>query len=389
MIFILSIITRQVLTLKTACLLFLMIISSMHAADQWVYFGGYTGGISQGIYVSRMGAGGKLAPPQLAAAITNPSFLAIDSRHRFLYAVSEIAASGKKAGNVLAYAIDNKTGQLTKLNEQLAGGETLCHIQTDATDKMVMVASYGGGSIAALPIKADGSLGAVSSFIQHHGSSVNPRNQTSPHAHQVVTSPDNQFAFVCDLGLDAVLTYRLDHKNFTFGSNAIATTKLTPGMGPRHLAFHPNGKFAFVINEMGCRITAFTYDAKTGTLAEIQSLTTLPAGRIADDSFSGAEIMVHPSGKFLYGSTRGLNLMNVYSVAATSGQLTHLEDISSGGKTPRYFNLDPAGQFLLAANQNSDNVTVFKIDQASGRLTPTGESLHLGNPSCVVFAPVK
>ena len=177
--------------------------------------------------------------------------------------------------------------------------------------------------------------------------------------------------------------------NSALSSNAVASTSLAPGSGPRHLAFHPNGKFAYVINEMGCNIKAFTFDAMAGTLVEIQTITLLPEGKIIDASLSGAEIAVHPSGKFLYASTRGLNLINVYSVDEKSGRLTRVEEVSSGGKTPRHFNLDPSGEFLFAANQNSDNVAVFKIDQASGRLTPTGQDLQIGNPSCVVFVPAK
>ncbi len=357
------------------------------AADQWVYFGTYTSGISKGIQVSRLTADGQLTPPELVAPIANPSFLAVDSKNQFLYAASEVAgAPGKKRGEVAAYALDAKTGKLTEINRQPSGGETLCHISV-AADKTVLVASYGGGNISALPLNRNGGLEPFSSFVQHRGSSVNPRNQTSPHAHQIVPDPTGQFALVCDLGLDKVLLYRLDAKNSTLSSNAITAASLKPGNGPRHLAFHPNGKFAYVINEMGCSVTGFEFDSTKGALKEIQTITTLPEGQAADASFSGAQVVAHPSGKFLYASTRGLNLINVFSVDEKSGRLTHVENISSGGKTPRNFNVDPSGKFLLAANQNSDSVVVFKINPADGHLTPTGQTLTIGNPSCVVFVP--
>lgn len=359
-------------------------------ADHWVYFGTYTGGKSKGIYVSRLDAAGKLTEPQLAATAANPSFLAADPTQRFLYAISEVNnTSGKKQGDVTAYAINARTGQLTELNQQLSGGEALCHIQLDAKGKTVLVASYGGGSLTAFPVNANGSLGKSSSFIQHHGSSVNPLNQKGPHAHCIVADPANRFALACDLGLDKVLVYKLDANTASLTTNNPAFAALTPGIGPRHLVFHASGKFLYVINEMGCNITAFRYDAEHGALSEIQTISTLGKGQNLDPSFSGAEVVVHPSGKFLYGSTRGLDVINVFSIDEKTGKLAPIENVPSGGKTPRNFNLDPTGRFLLAANQNSDNVVVFRIDPATGQLTPTGQSVEVGSPACVVFAPVR
>ena len=357
--------------------------------DQWVYFGTYTGGKSKGIYVSRLDAVGKLSEPRLVATITNPSFITVDATRRFLYAVSEVNAAGKPEGDVAAYAIDARTGELTKLNEQRSGGgDALCHIQIDATGKTVLVASYGGGSLTAFPVQADGRLGPVASFIQHRGSSVNPRNQTGPHAHCIVTDPANRFALACDLGLDQVLIYKLDASTATLTTNIPACASLTPGVGPRHLAFHPNGKIVYVINEMGCSVTVFNYDAAHGALSEIQTVSTLPVGTEIDPRRSGAEVIVPPSGKFLYASTRGADLITVFSIDAANGKLSPVQKISSGGKTPRNFNLDSSGRFLLAANQDSDSVVVFGMDSATGQLTPTGSSLAVGNPSCVLFVPV-
>jgi 6-phosphogluconolactonase len=358
-------------------------------SDCWVYFGTYTTGQSKGIYVTRLDAAGRLTEPRLAAASVNPSFLAADPTRRFLYAINEVNNSGgKKLGDVAAYSINAQTGELAELNRQLSGGDVLCHVQVDATGKTVLVASYGGGSVSAFPVNADGSLGKVSSFIQHHGSSVNPQNQKGPHAHCVVTDPANRFAFVCDLGMDKVMSYRLDAANATLTPNEPAFAALAPGVGPRHLAFHPNGKFAYVVNEMGCNVVAFDYDATRGALAEIQTISPF-AEEKSDPGCTGAEIVAHPSGKFLYSSTRGLNVISVFSIDAASGKLTHVENIPSGGKTPRAFNLDPTGQWLFAANQNSDSIVVFRVDAATGRLTPTGQTVTVGNPSCIVFVPAK
>ena len=373
-----------------ACLAHPVVRVNAAEADHWVYFGTYTGGKSKGIYVSRLDAAGKLTEPQLAATAVNPSFLAADPTQRFLYAISEVNnTSGKKQGDVTAYAINARTGQLTELNQQLSGGEALCHIQLDATGKTALVASYGGGSLTAFPVNANGSLGEPSSFIQHHGSSVNPLNQKGPHAHCIVADPANRFALACDLGLDKVLVYKLDANTASLTTNNPAFAACAPGVGPRHLAFHTSGKFAYVINEMGCSITAFGYDADHGALSEIQTISTLAEGQSPDPSFSGAEVVVHPSGKFLYSSTRGLDVISLFSVDERTGKLARTENVPSGGKTPRNFSLDPTGRFLLAANQNSDNVVVFRIDSGTGRLTPTGQSVEVGNPSCVLFLPVR
>ena len=377
--------------LKIAAGLFLLaIIFSAKAADHWVYFGTYTGGASKGIYVSRMDAKGDLTLPKLAATITNPSFLTVDSKHHFLYAISEISgAPGKQQGDVTAYSINKETGELTKLNDQLSGGDVLCHVQIDATGKTVLVSSYGGGSVSALPVNADGSLGKVSSFVQHQGSSVNPRNQKGPHAHCVITDPANRFALACDLGLDKILIYQLNAASAIITSNTPAFASVTPGSGPRHLAFHPSGKFVYLANEMGCNVTVFDYDAEHGALSEIQTVSALPPDRSPDPTLSGAEVAVHPSGKFLYVSTRGIDQINSFAIDRKTGKLTPMEHVSSGGKTPRFFSLDPAGKFLFAANQNSDNVTILKINSHNGRLTPTGQTLQIGNPSCAIFVPTK
>ena len=350
-----------------------------------VYVGTYTRGDSEGIYVCRLNLDtGVLSAPRLAANVVNPSFVAIHPTGKYLYCVSEISDfNGKKAGGVTSFTIDRKTGLLTKLNEQPSVGAGPCHLVVDATGKNVLVANYGGGSVAALPIAADGTLREASSFIQHEGSSVNPNRQQGPHAHSINVDGQNRFAVCADLGLDKVLIYRLDADKGVLKANEPAFAKVEPGAGPRHFVFHPNGKFAYVNNELTSSVTAFAYDGKAGALNELQTLSTLPADFSGNNST--AEIRIHPSGKFLYVSNRGHDSIAIYRVDTASGMLTHLGNESTRGRTPRNFNLDPSGTFLLAENQNTHNIEVFRIDQESGLLTHTGHHVTVPNPVCVRF----
>ncbi|MCX6928648.1 MAG: lactonase family protein, partial [Verrucomicrobia bacterium] len=244
-----------------------------------VYIGTYTGAKSKGIYVSRFDcAAGQLTSPELAVATPSPSFLALGPSERFLYAVGETAnLDGKGAGAVSAFSLDAKTGKLTLLNQQSSGGAGPCHLTVDPTGKCLLVANYGNGSIAALPIQADGSLAAPSTVTQHQGSSINPQRQDGPHAHFITPDPANRFALACDLGLDQILVYRLDPAKSLLTANDPPFAAIKPGSGPRHLAFHPSGHFVFLINEMGSTLTAFAYDAERGTLKELQTVSTLPA----------------------------------------------------------------------------------------------------------------
>ncbi len=357
--------------------------------DYWVYFGTYTGARSKGIYVSRLDPSGHLTEPELAATTPSPTFLAVDPRHQFLYAANEINEfQGKKAGAVTAYAFDGATGKLTQLNQQSSGGQGPCHVSVDFSGKTVMLANYGGGSIESLPVQPDGSLGAPATFIQHTGSSVNPTRQTGPHAHCIVPAASDKFALVCDLGLDKVLVYKLNAKKGTLTPNDPPFATVKPGSGPRHLAFHTFGKYVYVLNEMGCTVTVFAYDNKKGTLAQIQDVSTLPEGQEKKSNFTGAEIMVHPTGRFLYASIRGHNTIAVFHIDVRTGTLTLVDNTPTGGRIPRNFSLDPSGRFLIAANQDSGNIVVFSIDQDTGRLTPTGQQLEIGSPVAMVFMPV-
>lgn len=365
--------------------------AKLPAAETLVYFGTYNNAKSKGIYVARLDpATGKLTPPELAAEATRASFLAIHPNGKFLYSVGEISDfQGKKAGAVNAFAIDPATGKLTLLNQQPSVGVGPAHLTVDKTGKTVIVANYGGGSVAALPVLADGKLGEATSFIQHTGSSVNPNRQKEPHAHSVNVSPDNRFAIVADLGLDQVLIYKLDAMKAKLAPNNPPFVKTAPGSGPRHFAFHPDDKRAFVINEILCTVTAFDYDAAHGVLKETQTVSTLPAGEAVRPGYSTAEVQVHPGGKFVYGSNRGHDTIAVFALDEKTGKLALLENISTQGKTPRNFAIDPTGRWLLAENQGSDSVVVFAIDPVTGRLTPTGQKLEVGAPVCAKFLVVK
>ena len=362
---------------------------SSRAGESLVYFGTYTGTKSQGIYVSRFDSTtGKLSAPELAAKTTNPTFLAIAPGGNFLYAVSEVdQIGGKRTGAVDAFALDAKTGRLTPLNRQNSGGSGPCHVVVDATDKCLLVANYGGGSIAALPINADGSIGEAATTMQHTGSSINTNRQTGPHAHFILPSPDNRFTLDCDLGLDKIFINHLDASAAKLTPNEPAFTTVDAGSGPRHLLFSLDGKFVYLINELAGTITVFSYNAENAAMTQVQTISTLPT------DFSGkntdAEIALHPSGKFLYASNRGHDSIAVFTVDQTTGKLTFVEHQSTMGRTPRHFAIDPTGRWLLAENQGSDLVVVFAIDPDTGKLRPTGQSISVGAPVCAVFVAEK
>jgi 6-phosphogluconolactonase len=299
-----------------------------------------------------------------------------------VYAVSEVADAGNKpTGAVSAFAVEPKSGKLKFLNQQSSQGAGPCHLVVDSTGKNVLVANYGGGSCAVLPVSSDGKLGEASAAIQHEGKSVNPGRQEGPHAHSINLDPANHCAFVADLGLDKVLVYRFDAAKGTLAANDPPAAAVAPGAGPRHFAFHPSGKFAYVINEMANTVTAFAYDASRGALTEIQSISTLPEG-YKETSYT-AEVVVHPTGKFLYGSNRGHDSLAIFAIDATTGKLTVRGHQSTGGKTPRNFVIDASGKWLLAENQESGTIVVLQVDPQTGGLTPSGHKLEVPSPVCV------
>lgn len=353
-------------------------------AGMLVYVGTYTDTQSKGIYAFRLNpASGVLVPLGLVAECANPSFLALHPNHRSLYAVGETAEfESQKTGSVSAFAIDGRSGKLRLLNRRPSGGSGPCHLAVDGTGRCVLVANYGAGSVATLPIRTDGSLDEPATVIQHHGSSANPQRQEAPHAHWIGADPDNRFVAAADLGLDKVLVYRLDPGRAKLSPDDPPGVSVKPGAGPRHFAFHPSGRFAYVINELNCTLTAFAYDGKRGELKELETVSTLPGA--FREGYSTAELEFHPTGKFLYGSNRGHDSIVVFAVDPDTGKLTRLQNEPSGGRTPRSFGIDPTGTFLLATNEHSDNVVVFRIDPNTGRLEKT-QSVQTPKPVCVKF----
>ncbi len=348
-----------------------------------VYIGTYTKTEEQGIHWLKLDMGtGKLTAVGKLSGQKNPSFLAIHPNKKFLYAVNEIGSyKGEKAGGVSAYSIDQKTGTLTFINQQSSKGGAPCHLVIDATGRNVLVANYTGGSVVSLPVSRKGRLRQASSFIQHTGSSLLKPRQAAPHGHSINVSPGNKFAVAADLGLDKVLVYGFDPKGGKMTPAGFA--KVAPGSGPRHFAFHPNGMFAYVINEITLTVTAFSWDETKGKLEEIQTITTLPVER--GKGMSTAEVQVHPSGKFLYGSNRGHNTIAVFSIDQKTGKLSAVQHQSTLGKTPRNFGIDPTGKFLIAANQSSGDIFTFWINQDTGQLKSTGHKIEVPMPVCVKF----
>lgn len=365
------------------------------AAERLVWFGTYTrgGAGSRGIYVSRFDdATGAISAPVLAAEAGNPSFLALHPTLPRLYAVGEIdAGGGQPSGGVVAFAIDEGTGRLTRINEQPSGGAGPCHVSVDAEGRVVLAANYGGGSVICLGLEADGRLrpvvpGAPGGFLQHVGRSIDAKRQEKPHAHAIYATPGGRFAISCDLGIDKVLVHALDAERATLAPHGFAAVK--PGAGPRHFALHPDGRRGYAVNELDLTVTGFEFDPEAGTLAAFQTLSTLPPDVTDRAGFSTAEIAVHPGGRFLYASNRGHNSIAMFSLDAASGRLQLLGVEPILGKTPRHFALDPTGRFLLAAGMDSNTVTVFAVDGSTGRLSFTGTSLDVPMPVCIRFRPL-
>lgn len=370
-----------------ACLMSGMLLAADSTAGRYlVYVGTYTGPKSKGIYGLRFDSSkGLLDQIGLVGEVADPSFLTFDRNQRYLYAVSEL--KGKVDGVVSSFAVNRKTGMLTFLNKVSTKGTVACHLVVDKTNKMLLVANYGSGSVASFRVKPDGTLSESTDFVQHSGSSVNQQRQRGPHAHEVVLSADNRFVFVPELGLDEIKSYKIDPEQATFSPNDPPYVKVSPGRGPRHFAFHPNNRYAYNVNEMGSSVTAFTYDAQKGVLHEIQNISTLPEGFTGVNN--SAEIQVDKAGRFVYASNRGHDSIAVFSINSNDGKLTKVQTVPTEGKTPRNFSLDPTGRYLLAANQDSDTIVVFKVNQKSGRLSSTGRTVAVPSPVCIDFVPAR
>ena len=386
---------RQVLlTLAAAPVLGALDERSLASADATlVYVGTYTSAKSKGIYLFRLqneNVGGSahvtLVPLGLAADTPNPSFLALDPTRRLLFAVNELDTfQGKPTGAVSAFSIDATSGALTLLNQQPSMGTSPCHLTLSPDGRHLFVANYGSGSVSVLPVGTNGRLSAASDVVQHSGRSVHPERQQGPHAHCVTLDPATPLLWVCDLGLDQVLAYRFDARRGRLTPHDPPFAPLKPGAGPRHMVFRPDGRFAYVANELNSTITVFRYDAGTGVLHDVQSVSTLP------ERFSGAntvaEIDVHPTGKWVYASNRGHNSVVLFNVDADHGTLTYVEAQGAAVAKPRHFGIEPSAQHLAIANQDADTVVVTRIDARTGRLTPSGAPVQAPTPVCVKFLP--
>jgi 6-phosphogluconolactonase len=326
-------------------------------------------------------ARGTLNPLYTARGIENPSYLAFHPNRRFLYAVNELKNyNGEATGTLSAFTLDLLSGQLEFINRVATHGTDPCHVTVDRTGNFALVANFASGSIAVLPIRGDGRLEDASDVIQHRGFSKDPVRQSGPHAHSVTLEPSNRYAYVPDLGLDKLMIYRFDAEEGKLKAHDQPWLETKPGAGPRHFVFHPDGSYAFLINELDSTIVSLDYDKESGTVKEIQTVPALP------ESFRGnstcADIMVEPSGDFLYGSNRGHDSIVIYRIDGSSGKLTLVGHESTRGKTPRSFTIDPSGTFLFAANQDTDSIVSFRIDRRSGRLTPGGK-ISAPTPVCL------
>ena len=344
--------------------------------DFHLLIGTYTSGKSEGIYVYKFNTNtGGFEAESIAKNVKNPSYLVISPDEKFVYSAGEI----DKNGAVYAFSFDKKSGNLTQLSTQSSNGNYPCFVEIDKTGKWVFAGNYGAGNLTVLPVEANGGLGKPIQTIQHEGKSINASRQEGPHVHSVNIAPNNVDVFVPDLGLDKIMTYSLDAKTGKLVAGNPPFTKMQDGSGPRHFTIHPNGKFAYVIQEISGEITVFDY--KKGSLTPIQTISTKPTGFTGD--FNSADIHISPDGKFLYGSNRVHDSLVIYSIDSKTGKLIYVDHQSVMGKKPRNFMIDPTGRFVLVANQDSDNITIFKRDALKGTLTPTGKDISVPNPVCL------
>jgi 6-phosphogluconolactonase len=350
--------------------------------EMLVYVGTYTGK-SEGIYLYKLSlSSGELTRVGVVKGVRNPSYVALDRRRKYLYAVNEVDDfGGKKSGAVSAFSIDQKTGGLKFLNQQASLGAAPCYLFVDDASRFVFTANYSSGNVTVFPVGHDGALGEPVETKQYSGSGPNPERQEGPHAHCILLDQPNRHAYSCDLGTDKIMIFDFDAKIGKLTPAHQPWLQVKPGAGPRHLTFHPNGRYAYVIDELDSTVSALAHDAKKGTLKEMQTVPALPV------SFTGsnttADIHVSPDGRFLYGSNRGHDSIVSFQIDPSTGKLNFIEHTSTQGKTPRNFAIDPSGRLLLVANQNSDSIVTFHIDPSSGKLTPTGHVADVPTPVCL------
>jgi len=349
----------------------------VRAADLTVYFGTHTAGPGKGFSMARFNTEtGALTRPEFILETPAPAYYVIAPGGRRLYACNS-------TGFVSAYSIDASTARLSLLNQKPSGGGDPSYISLDQTGRYVLVANYDGGNAGVWALAADGSLGERTALVQHTGSGVNPQRQKHAFAHSIRVDPSNRFALVADLGLDKLFVYKFDASRGTLQPNDPPFVMSAPGSGARHVIFHPNGRWVYLITEMGSTIMLFNWDTARGALTEVETVSTLPRDFHGDSACS--EIMVHPSGRFVYASNRGRDSIAVFSVDAKTGRLTPIQDMPSGGKTPRNFDFDPSAHWMIVTNHGSDNAMVFRIDQQTGKLAPVGQPVEVPYPFCPRF----
>ena len=348
-------------------------------SDRLIFISAFSSGNDGAIHAYRLDETGEMTLLQRTTDVEYPFFMALSPDRRFLYSIHEF-----EEGRVAAFAVSGEGGQLTRLNHQPSGGGGACYVDVDATGKTLVVANYNGGSVAGLPIEADGSLGETAgSFFQHEGSSVCPDRQMEPHAHCIVISPDNNYAYTADLGLDKLVNYRLNAETATLSPNHQPFARTLPGAGPRHFTFHPHAPHAYVINELHNSVTVFDYDGATGTLIEQQTIGTLPTDY--DETSHTADLKITPDGKYLYGTNRGHDSIACYAIEA-DGRLSLQSIEPSLGGGPQNLAITPDGGLLLCANMVEGNVVVFTIDAESGMISAVGDPTSIPSPSCMVIA---
>jgi 6-phosphogluconolactonase len=364
--------------------LFSAVAQSIHADDPIVFISAFASGDDGAIHAFQLNVDtAQLKRVHRTGDMEHPFFMAISPDDKFLYSIHAPGKfGGEKHEQVAAYEILGRTGKLKLLNRQSTLGTASCYLHVDATGKTVVVANYSTGSVAALPVQKDGSLGPAASFIQHKGSSIDPSRQAGPHAHCIVVSPDNKFVFAADLGLDQLLGYRLDPTTAKLSPNRQPFVSTPLGAGPRHLTFHPNGKHVYVINELDNSVTEFSYNSESGMLIERQTISTLPKG--FDGTSYCADLKITPNGRFLYGTNRGHDSIAAYRIS-DDGRLTLLEIEPSLGKGPQNLAITPGGELLLCANMPGNNVVLFRIDAKTGSLKRVGQPVSMPGPSCIML----
>jgi len=363
--------------------LLLAFAGSAFAETATVWIGTTTprGGQSKGIYRATLDLdSGKLSRPELAAEISSPGFLTMHPDATRLYSLCQLP----DGSGVAAFEISKYGQSLRMLNKRPIGDGGACHLSVDRTGRWLLTAQYGGGSVAVFPLDTDGKILARSAFVEHQGSGPNEWRQKGPHPHWIGVGPKNRFVFVPDLGIDKVVIYRLDPKKGQIERHGAG--KCPAGAGPRHMKFHPNGKYAYVLNEMHLSVTAFRYDAQAGSLDPMQTIASLP-DRLREIPSTASEIRIHPSGRFVYAANRNHDTIAAFSIDPADGKLTFVELEPVRGSWPRNFNLDPTGKWLLAAGRNSNTIAVFRIDQKTGGLVYTGRTVYCPTPICVEFQP--